>query len=625
MRWTVARRLAALLLLASSASASTATGDEGPNLDGLSQGAPKLADTEVARSKLEDTIRAADQVTKELGEVLDRTPVGGTPPPSPAAAPSGDAPEAPAKPFDPSDPSSAKVDAEARLKALAKEKPEAVKDLREALVARLKLAEEWDRATALLQESEQPKVSPDREIAELRRDLERAKAALARFQRDPDSVLGGPFRRARGSVTDGALKEMKGEIDLAAEAVRDLKTAHERKAASRLENLKTYRESVHKRREERDGRSKQVVADLAAATTSDARAVGRERLINDRLEERVLSQYHEAIEAAIALETRREPLVELRQQLLAAERELAAKTLELMQSRYRALAEHQQGNLARKAAVEQDRSQRSSDPMERYRARRAAELLDLEAVLLRDERTLAAKPVICEEDQRALADRAQEDFDHLKALVEGGRSNALVATRLNNSYRRTASERERIVRHDLTRASALLSLYENALTDVELDQLNDARDDRAPLDSLLEALPPSGRAAAQALASEFDARKRTLLDDRHRTLQNLAVRADKAQQQVQRRLRILDEQHAFIRTRIFWVRDAAPLGADTFKRAAVESQRLFHGGLRIARETGDTPHWGRTSWEFGIACLGVVVLPWPLALARRALRTPVAS
>src|SRR5262249_40490172 len=154
---------------------------------------------------------------------------------------------------------------------------------------------------------------------------------------------------------------------------------------------------------------------------------------------------------------------------------------------------------------EKDRAERANDPLERYKAKRRAELLDLRALLNRDESALAASPDLSETQQRELANRAEADFLGLKQLVEEGHASALVALRLKNDSRRLSYERDAVARNELARASNELTRWENALTAVELDLVSDAHDDRFLLDALLETLPASRRAEALAMSEALEA------------------------------------------------------------------------------------------------------------------------
>ena len=149
--------------------------------------------------------------------------------------------------------------------------------------------------------------------------------------------------------------------------------------------------------------------------------------------------------------------------------------------------------------------------------------------------------------------------------------------------------------------------------------MNDSRDDRFDRESLLEQIPARRRAEANAMLEELETRHKALLNRRRNVLQKLARRAEDAHNQVLRRLQTLDEQYAFIRTHIFWIRDAEPVGAATLAHARDDSARAVKALARLAFETCDRTLWGHVSPDFVAALAGLVILPWPLHLARKAL------
>jgi hypothetical protein len=157
------------------------------------------------------------------------------------------------------------------------------------------------------------------------------------------------------------------------------------------------------------------------------------------------------------------------------------------------------------------------------------------------------------------------------------------------------------------------------LTAVELDLVNNARDERFVLDGLLENLPPARRPELLALAQEHETQHRALLLERRAALEKLADRAQAVHKQVIRRLRTLDDQYAFVRTHIFWMRDEEPIGPATLSPVPSEFRRLAHSVLRIAGETGVRANWGKITLEFALLFMTAIALPWPLHRARALL------
>ncbi len=420
------------------------------------------------------------------------------------------------------------------------------------------------------------------------------------------------MKEALGAAQD-ELKDWKAKLE-------SVRADAARKGTAALATLRAERDKIHQRvasLKPRDVAAREAAA--VAARSPEAAELARERLVNSEWEARVEAERLLAAEARLALETRRADLVEPHVQALEAHVALATRALERMQARYRSIAERQERDLKRAADVAQERAAKADDPLERYRARRSAELLELEARTVKDEDALATGPPPSFEEQKGLADRAVEDFAGLKELLDDGHVSHLDALRLNNDFRRIGPERARIVARELAAVNNQMTFYENALSGVELDLIHDTRDDRLELDRVLESLPASRHAAATALFAEYERRHEQLLARRRAVLEKLAQCAEATHEQVQRRLRTLDDQYGFIRTHIFWVRDEEPIGATTLGQARREAVRLGKGLWRLSLEACDRSLWGRVSAEFAAALLAMVVLPWPLRRLGRLL------
>ncbi|MBX6313044.1 MAG: hypothetical protein IRY99_09045 [Isosphaeraceae bacterium] len=585
-------------------------------------------------------LAAADIPRDDLPAVVPE--VAPSSPPAAKAAEPAEAKGAAAPP-EAADAAAARAAAEERLKQLgevAKEKaaepagkaepkkPRVSEELRTTLQERLRLIDQWQKVAKDRAKAEHPETAPEQEVGELKAALERAEADLRRAAQDADSLLPDSFRQAAQAKTEAALSELKDAVGVAQEQVRDLKegletlrSESERDGGSTLAKLRDERDKLRQDRGARANRTAEQEAALVAAATPEERELAREKLANLAWEDRIASERLRELDAVIALEAGRAALSDLRIKTQETRLALATKTLERMQLLYRSQVERRQRDLERESEGEKARAAAARDPLERYRAQRAAELLDLRAQVLKDERDLTTSPVLALlQQQTELADRAKEDFEHLRELVTGGRASTLVALRLNNSYRRLASERAAATRNELARASAYVAWYENALTDVELDLLNDAKDDRLLRDEMLEALPPSRHAEALAVFERLEAQHKALLERRRRALAKLAAQAEAARRQVIRRIEILDEQHAFIRTHLFWVRDATPIGPGTLAQAELEGRALGRAALGLVAEVGSEARWDHVSAEFGLMVAAGLALPWPLYRVRRALR-----
>ena len=158
--------------------------------------------------------------------------------------------------------------------------------------------------------------------------------------------------------------------------------------------------------------------------------------------------------------------------------------------------------------------------------------------------------------------------------------------RLNNEFRRIGPERDGLLKNEMATVEAQLQYYENTLTNVELELLQDSLHDRFEHDLLRERLAPSrlGRRRGPGSASSKTSIG-CLLRRRRRALEKLSEGASHTLVQVMRRLGILDREYGFIRTTIFWVRDQEPIGLLTLTQGAREFNVLVKGLLRLVKET----------------------------------------
>jgi potassium efflux system protein len=506
------------------------------------------------------------------------------------------------------------------------------KPLREVLEERLHWLDEWDKTAKARREAEHPDAGTERQSADVKADLERVKVLLEQSARDSAALLPAVFRAEPREQSDASRAEMKDAIETSTSELNDWKKKLEKaraetaKQSSTLAPLRAERDKIHQRVAALKGRQDERQAALAAAKTSDEVELARERLVNFQWESRVETERLEIQEALLA--SNEGPATEraaLDLQLIDAHVQLATRTLERMQRRYGLFAALQERNLQQAAASEQKRADRADDPLEKYRARRRAELLELTAQVLKFENALTTNPTPSLDEQRTLADRADREFAEVRALIDDGKVSHLDALRLSNDFRRIGPERTRIVGHELAAAGSQLTAYENVLSSVEMDLINDSRDDRLQHEDLLERLPKPRHAEALALCQQTEAVHLQLLERKRVALEKLAQRAEQTYAQIERRLKTLDDQYGFIRTYIFCVRDQEPIGAVTVAQARRELALLGRSLLVILRECGDRSFWGRVSPEFAVSALALLGMPWPLFRLRRSIcqsRTP---
>ena len=501
------------------------------------------------------------------------------------------------------------------------------KAMREVFEERLKWLDDWDKAVKERMAAENPEQSPEKQAAEWKADLERITTSLEQTAKDPDSLLPVSFRKLPAEVPDALRNELKETIDSAQSELKDWSTKREQtranpshKEGGDLAALRAARDQTFRRVAGLKALSLEREAAVAGAKSSEARDMARERLLNFQWESRVETERLRGQEARLTLETKRSDLLSLNMQLQEAHVQLAEKTLDRMKGRYSKLAARQERELQTEAVKEQSRAANSDDPLERYRAKRTADLLELKAKVLKSQDAWTTDPSPSLLEQKAKADHAETDYDNVKKLLDDGKISHLDALRLNNDFRRIGKERDVIVRNELAIAANRLTFAENALSTVELDLINDARDDRYELDTLLQSLPRSLHARAITLFEEIQQKHMDLLTRERDALQKLASRAEQTHEQISRRIKILDDHFGFIRTHMFWVRDEDPIGLQALPLVQREGRQLFRAVLALVTLAVGPKSWGRVSPEFLVAAFGLVVFPLPFYRARRALR-----
>jgi hypothetical protein len=325
------------------------------------------------------------------------------------------------------------------------------------------------------------------------------------------------------------------------------------------------------------------------------------------------------VEAQIALESKLADARELEAHVCFAHIELAERELSQLRAHYQTESERQESDLTRKAATEKSKAQFADDPLERFRARRTAELLELEAQVLKYEQALATSPSPSFEEQQGLADRADRDFARIKELLDDGKVSRLDAIRLNNEFRLIGPERERLVRTELATVEARLQYFEEALTNVEIELLRNSQPDRYEHDLLRERVPSERSAEVEGLLTDLERQHRVILIRRRSALEKLSERASHTLQQITRRLSILDQEYGFIRTQIFWVRDQDPIALATLWQGAREFDYLLKALLHLAEESIKPKLWSGPSGEFMVTSLAALMLPVLLVKLRRTL------
>jgi potassium efflux system protein len=495
------------------------------------------------------------------------------------------------------------------------------KGLQEILQERLRWIDEFEKVTKILAEIPQASALENR-IAAASAELRQLNRTLATAAKTPESLLPESFPKSGSKVSEAmkqALESQQLELKAWATKLEALKTEaanwETQQAALQTERDKLFHTLATTRARILDRDS---VASLNS--TPSARRLAQERGVNLEWEEKAETLRLEALEAQINLGPKLAAVREHEIEVCRAHVEIETRTIALMQARYTRVAELQEQELEQKADSEKSVARRSNDPLVRFRARREAQLLELEAQVIKNEQYLTTKPAPCLDEQKALADHAVTDFETIKQLLEDGSVSRLDAIRLNNDFRRIGPERDRLVRNELATVEARLQFYENLLTSVELELLQDSLHDTLENDLQNERLAPDVQVKAEQLISEYESKHRTLLLRRKDVLERLSIDAAQTLDQVTRRLDTLNEEYGFIRTHIFWVRDQEPIGLGTVTLLGRELPHLAAGLLRLAREWTKPPLWGSPSAEFIGLSLLMLVLPFAVVRLRSALR-----
>ena len=379
--------------------------------------------------------------------------------------------------------------------------------LRAVLVERQVLLDEHDQAVTELQGLAHPRLSPERQSAAARSELERLKVQLAQ---PPQSLLPPVFQGSATGITKVALGEMKDAIETAQGDLKEVQAKSESvraelaRAGSKQNALRAERDKLYEHVATLKALHQEQETATGVARTPQLRLLAQERLTNAKLTARVAALRLKVAETKLAAELALADLRELSQHVLEAHMQVSRGVLDQMLLRYREAAELQEHALKQAAATQENMARQSDDPLEQYRARRRAEILELEARVVKNEQALAAGAHPALEEQHALADRAEADFVQIKQLLVDGNVSRLDALRLNNDFRRIGPERDRILRNELTSIETQLQYYENTLTSVELELIEDSLAVQIEHDAVLERLAPQRHSQARSDFAELE-------------------------------------------------------------------------------------------------------------------------
>jgi len=592
------------------------TGPERPKASAKASNAttappPTKADVEALRAATTEQLKVSQPAT--MHETAGSTGSSNT---SPNGASPSVAGSVPAKPGG----SSAATNSAASRPEAAVKPP-----LRVLLEERLRLLDEYGEASQALEKVTHPEPTPEQQSAEARAELRELEAVLSRAAKDPDTLLPPLFRGSSVTVSRTLPSEMKAALEATSNELKEWRI-----------KLETLRSEITKRdgqqnarRADRDKlfqglatlkvKSGEFDSAVTDALSVEARRLARERLINFEWQTRVRSLRLDVAEAQLALEAKLADVHALNVQIAGSHVQIGVKTLAQMNEHYRAAALDHESKLKQDAANEEEKARRSNDPLERFRAGRSADLLKLEALVLKYEQAQATTPSPSYDEQKTLADHAEGDFIRIKKLLDDGSVSRLDAVRLNNEFRRIGPERDRLIKNELATVEAQIQYHESALTNVEIELMQGTLHDYES-DLVRERLPQSRWAEGEAVLAALEKRHRSLLVRQRDALESLTTSGGHTLGQVVRRLGIFDEEYGFIRTHIFWVRDQEPIGLGTLTQEVYEFHYLVKALLRLARESINSKRWGQPSAEFLVTILAVLALPVGLVRLRRGLR-----
>jgi hypothetical protein len=494
------------------------------------------------------------------------------------------------------------------------------------LEERLRLLDEYGTTSQALEKVTHPEPTPEQRSAEARAELRELEGVLNRAAKDPDMLLPPLFRGASITTSRTLPSEMMSALESTSNEVK--------KWRAKLEILNgeaaKWNSQQDARRADRDKlfqglatlkvKSVEVDSAVTDARSVEERHLARERRVNFEWQTRVQSLRLELAEAEVARETRLADVRSLNVQIGRFHVKIGLQTLEQMKMRYSVAALDQERSLKQQAAAEEENALKSKDPLEQFRASRSAELLKLETLVLKYEQVRAATPSPSYDEQKTLADHAEDDFLRIKNLLADGSVSRLDTIRLNNEFRRIGPERDRLIKNELATVEAQIQFHESVLTNVEIELMQDSLSD---FDSefVRERLPQSRWREGEAVLSALEKRHRGLLIRQRDALESLTTNGGHTLAQVVRRLGILDEEYGFIRTHIFWVRDQEPIGLETLGQQAQEFHYLVKALLRLAKESLNSKRWREPSAEFMASMVAVLVLPIGLSRLRRGLGT----
>ena len=362
-----------------------------------------------------------------------------------------------------------------------------------------------------------PDPSPEQQAALARAEFNRLETKLAQAAKAPEALLPSSLLKSSPGLAGALGPELTDALAVTTAEVKDWKTKIENlrgeigKAEGAQNTRRAERDKVFQQVTSLKVKSAEFEAAVTDAQTAQARQLAQERLVNFQWEVRVESLRLQVIEAQLALEVKLADVRELSCTSVRPALQLAERTLERCG---RGIARRPRTGARLEPQPRPTRKRRprwSRRPAGTVPCPPQGRAAGPGGAGPQERAEPATSPSPSYEEQRTLADRAEIDFARIKELLDDGRVSRLDAIRLNNEFRRIGPERDRLLRNEMAMVEAQLQFYEDALTNVEIELLQDSLHDRFEHDLLARTGLAVAMGRGRGLLNELEKEHRELL------------------------------------------------------------------------------------------------------------------
>jgi len=478
--------------------------------------------------------------------------------------------------------------------------------LRKAWERRVELL---DEAVQLLARIEAQDASPEQE-QERRRILEERRSAYEKL----------PALEVPALPNEEGLAELDARTTAQRDRVASLRTT-ETERTLYVDSIPTLAAESRKRLQSALERATRLTQESSAATDPTEKEVLGLRAENALLDAEVARLETRVIEGDREQEKSLAPL-------RLTERELAERRLERLEQEYglytRALGEAMDRETLRlevelktlEAAVET-----AENPFDRFTAARRLEITRLEKNRKEYGKYLLTLRSDLEEQKRRLAAEADE-LQSLREYLNKAGAGQQAGERMKFTLQRVKLRRqalERTLRRDV---AAELGIYRSRRLELEneLFFLKETWEREVEATALQLTNPEVSRLGATA-GSLFELYRTAVREERDLVEDVIGV-GEKLQVALIDRRNALDELEGFIRSRVFWIRDAKPLGPAIWSRVVAESAVVatWAGDLRTQETLDRFSASIKRPGAVAVSFLLFIVLPIGLFWARQRLR-----